>query len=306
MSRLLEDKMLGIKNIWVSLSEFKRYFENDRYNNYVFVEGIQDKAFYKGKIFSEDNTAFICNSLAKIHTDAEVECEDYGIKGGKRSVGEIASHLYRERRISNKVCKKNVVFIVDKDFDDMINLKKEFGNEVINLITVLPVYSIENYFIIKTNLKNVFERKLSSEELYELNKKLRTVHVELISYWAMKKWITLYYEKMKKSKISENFPEIKVLIKDCFSTKDDKDSIKRLFDLESRFISKLSNSEKDEYKKYKDEMINKIELIKGKDVFYAIEEITESLKKPIPYKTIYSFSNNVKIDLEVKVNYIKP
>jgi hypothetical protein len=198
--------------------------------------------------------------------------------------------------LSTKVVKNNFkkllsrfVFIVDHDYFGIDEYKQKIEEDYLNMLTVLPVYSYENYYFYKNNLNNGLGSYLNDKQLKELNNELIKFCNETIDYFALKAVKTAVHAQSR-------YKNCKELIEYIHSSKDEdififdfssKDFYKKdLLDYEVDQLRRIVNKEPKVRKLYEK---MKITITKGKDFYKGkilFQYITDYLQ--------YYYNLNVK------------
>ena len=264
--------------IWL---QFITAYENERYTLYIFFEGKTDGAYYLPELRrrrkQREIIQFICD--------------------GKDGVIE----AYNDKRISKKIINwKNVLFFVDRDLDELLNISKIPQS---SSFFVTDYYSIENYLVNNEILEmfwNDFYKLPSNENLNLVLQNFQNsyrIFVKLIR--PMMAWVItqkkkeqelaiiqnrktkgLNFKNVKLNKVFELDPDLKLL-----KRKNGWDDFKKScsFNYQLNFtdfkqeLKKLNNLEPKKY-------------IRGKfELWYMVSFLT-SLSKTLP-------SNKLKIQL---------
>ncbi|NLD49624.1 MAG: DUF4435 domain-containing protein [Clostridiaceae bacterium] len=260
---------------------------------YCVVEGKDDKVFYEKAIPSQLK-----------YKEDQVICIDVGGKDAVyNTLLRIITYHYKMRKNTKSA------FIVDRDYD---GLKKAWDNESVKeKLTVLPYYSIENYFFAPgKNLETIFRcffinwKGYLEEFINEL-----TAFIQAVSeYCAWKKICICYPEKTKALYYKEQDS-----VENCDSAAYYLSRLTYPFCLDKGFnefvaaaIEELRESHVKLYKKLlkeKEILQRKIQLIRGKTLlsfllkylYYRLNEGDDDLKD-----RVFSLSGSIYFDLDIK------
>lgn len=159
---------------------------------FCFVEGSTDKYFYNSishDFFSMNKIHYIFMGYKKFN---EYE------KGKKAVI--LATKVVSKR---HRKLLRRFVFIADHDYFGIDEYKKVIEEKYLNMLTILPVYSYENYYFYKNNLNNGLGSYLNDRQLSDLNNELSTFCKETIDYFALKATKTAAHAQSKYNNCKE-------------------------------------------------------------------------------------------------------
>jgi hypothetical protein len=219
---------------------------------------------------------------------------------GKEAVIEACSKVFKEDRELIKRC----IFIVDHDDFGIKYFCNVYPEKCFEYITVLPVYSFENYFFQQDNLNRVL-LPLFQEHKDEFLKSYNKFQDSIIEYFALKRVFTATYqlnELRKLNYISDYSDDI--IFRFDFSSGEPFDKFKLNHEIEKMTkLVKKSKEHLDFYKQSVDVLSSKREYIKGKVLFNFFAnylKFTTALDLTDCYKCEYlNFIKKIKIDLKV-------
>lgn len=279
---------LYFKLIITSANSTKDYF--------CIVEGKTDVLFYS----SIRHSFFKKKQIDYFHADSNSRNKDLLV--GKEAVINTCSILLAK----NPSLMKRCVFIVDHDDFGVKNYIDKYSESVLSKITVLPVYSFENYFFNTHNFRRVIMPLFSSEFRKVFDDKFLYFKECAIRYFSLKRVITATYQFSTLKKLDNFKPKYTENDIFCFLPKENFIDLDKLNYEVENMMSAIIES-KPHNKLYKDSLNlleNNIDFIKGKILygFFAaiLKDITE---KDVGDKRIYiELVKKLEVDLEVVIN----
>ena len=161
-----------------------------KFDKYCVVEGCDDRLFYSnvknrvGKLLFY-NTYFIYQNHTNINKVLE----------GKKRVLKSYQLVTNNKNFNN--IRNKIYFIVDKDIDDI-------NQNIYNNISITKYYAFENYFLIKENLKKIFELLRLTNNDYENFEEILDYYINITkdfykySYTITSNYNMLKYQDVKK------------------------------------------------------------------------------------------------------------
>ena len=166
---------------------------NDLSIDYICVtEGATDVVFYQ----NINNIPFKNSNIKYIY-------QNPGSDGSIQLTGK-ESVVFAYKRFNIKFPKdlKKCIFIIDHDYDGLDEEKYCLSCIEKKAITVLPVYSFENYFLNRKNVDHIFS-VISSDKsyLFEFFTLMKTYIETMAEYFALRSVITSNYHKNQFKKL---------------------------------------------------------------------------------------------------------
>lgn len=161
-----------------------------KFDKYCVVEGSDDRLFYSnvknrvGKLLFY-NTYFIYQNHTNINKVLE----------GKKRVLKSYQLVTNNKNFNN--IRNKIYFIVDKDIDDI-------NQNIYSNISITKYYAFENYFLIKENLKKIFELLRLTNNDYENFEEILDYYINITkdfykySYTITSNYNMLKYQDVKK------------------------------------------------------------------------------------------------------------
>lgn len=247
-----------------------------------FVEGFLDR-----KIFKIKSPGILNIDVTKLHI---IVC------GCKKNVTKLPTHI-KEKYEKDKE-KPKCFFIVDHDYDGASAIT--FG-----IVSVLPCYSIENYFFKKNNLLcilNYFEFNDENKSLFQ--ESFKKFINDILCYETLLKLKVLKYHEIGMNEIKKIL-ECGEFNGKCFSI--DKEFDNMCLKIYNSFIKK-DIKYKSIYEKYYEELSNNLEMIRGHDFelfmnsfinyFWDIKDFIKQIPK---YNKLI---NNIEISFKIKLGIL--
>jgi len=305
MSYLTTDD-LPISTILINMSN---HIHNPNYDYYCIVEGKTDECFYKNlsiSPFKENKIAYMYNNFKN---ESDESMSQHHNSNQNIGVSGKSAVIYSFNRFLVKYPKnmKNSMFIVDHDYDGLPCTKYDISPEHKQYITVLPVYSFENFFLSRDNLSiSLNKLGFTKEDATNIYNQIMSIKYETLDYYVCKHIITSKFsEKKYKSllKIKSKYTE-----RDLFSYDYTCKGLKNCECLRSEIktmkteIYKYSDLQQ-LYEVTKSSMIKDIDnrLIKGKVLFGILNDILNFHYK----KRISPYSHNIyrRIVMSLKMDF---
>ena len=144
-------------------------------DKFCFVEGSSDELFY-----STVSHHFFSKNKVKFLYVGYYDKSEY--KGKKAVVLATKVVIKNFKKLAEKFA-----FIVDHDDFGIDEFKDEVEGQYLEMLTVLPVYSYENYYFYNNNLDRVFcSIHLSNSQLLEFKNHLDTFYDDITDYFSLK------------------------------------------------------------------------------------------------------------------------
>lgn len=268
---------------------------------FCFVEGSTDEKFYNSishEFFRVNNVRYIYMG----YYDGNKENEGYRGKEAVILATKVVKHNYK------KLLKK-FIFIVDHDNFGIEEYKKGIEENYLNMLTVLPVYSFENYYFYKNNLSKGLSNYLSNIQIEDLESRLNLFCDEIIDYFALKATKTAAHilPKYKKNGSLVNYRH-KSKDKNIFvfEFSSEEHYRKDLLENEVFHLKQIVNEDATTinlYKMIKTKMSTGKDFIKGKILFHYMSDYLEyHYKINLKYgDDNYKINRLLEIDLEIKL-----
>lgn len=277
----------GRKSIYLSLSEFKYFFySEENYNHFVFVEGKTDKRFYRRNLKNSNKTRYISN----------------GKDGCKEAVVAIANYFFNNFILVDHGTGYYLSFIIDKDYDDIYFFPSRYPKLDLNIITLLPVYSIENYYFNGQNLRTVLSSLLgvSNPIVIKIEGELKKIHNNLSKYWAVKKWLVLNSNARKA--FGAQMPKIESLVFELLTEQHKQPNMGKLKEIEVSLISSLNQKRQAEYQRMKSELENNVSLVRGKDLIEILILICQYFGYQVDNYALLTTNVPIEVGLKLVLN----
>lgn len=176
------EKFMEISNFYklsTSLFKFALFKSNKDIDYIVFIEGETDKVFYENTSMS----FFVDNRIEFIVS--ECMCDNVE-NHGKKAVVDLCSQILDLTPKSISKC----VFIVDHDYFGLDEFLPELVNKIKKYVTVLPVYSFENFFLLFENLKRIEKRYMYDEQIKSFKHSYDQFLIMIHEYMALRWTLT--------------------------------------------------------------------------------------------------------------------
>ena len=261
---------------------------------FCLVEGKTDEIFYN----NVNHPFFKRNRIEFLYMPSAKQKPDYLV--GKEAVIEACSMVFKE----NKELLKRCIFIVDHDDFGISYYCNVYPEKCFEYITVLPVYSFENYFFQQYNLNQVL-MPLFQEQKEEFLESYNKFLDSIVEYFALKRVITASCQLNELSRLDykKDYSD-DIIFSFDFSSGEPFDKIKLKHEIgKMAKLVKKSKEHRDFYKKSVEILSNNREYIKGKVLFNFFAnylKYVNELDLTDCYKCGYiHFIKKVKIDLKV-------
>lgn len=153
---------------------------DSEYDYICCVEGKEDEAFYR----SVNMPLFTENKVRFLYADYDANKKNNHDES-KQAVVVSCEEIYKRHPKAFGKC----AFIVGHDYFGLDDCKHSINSEVKKFITVLPVYSFENYFMQDENLKRILNSHLNYNDINKFLLKYKQFIVDIRDYFALKRTI---------------------------------------------------------------------------------------------------------------------
>ena len=150
------------------------------------VEGKTDKLFYS----NVNHPFFKANDIDYIHGH-------FKLPYGKPLIGKdavVKSCHYALEHFASKF--EKCIFIVDHDYFGLDEYKDKYSRLCLDSITVLPLYSYENYFVLDENLDWIFSHFVALEQREKFRTTFEQFCSMLVEYCKYKAVITKHHNEI--------------------------------------------------------------------------------------------------------------
>lgn len=154
---------------------------------FCFVEGSSDERFYSlinHRFFSKNNIKYVYRGY---HEPGEYK--------GKKAV-ILATKVVD---VGFKRIKPKCVFIVDHDDYGLQEYSDDVGKKYLDMITVLPVYSFENFYFQRENINQILDNLVGENEKKKILLAIEDFHSAITDYYALKAVKTAVHSMRKYS-----------------------------------------------------------------------------------------------------------
>ncbi len=161
--------------------------KNRNYDYCCVVEGETDERFY----CHVNHPFFRRNNVGYISAHYSDSYDEYAV--GKKAVVDTCRIIMEKFHNDFKRC----VFIVDHDYFGLEEFESNYSKMCLDSITILPVYSFENYFTLNKNLQWIIQTYLPRDEHEAFITNFNDFSENLIYYCALKGTITKCHQNRK-------------------------------------------------------------------------------------------------------------